>query len=61
MRTIQLFFNWPEGSVWSNIIASVIWTTPPFIWTIIRFNKKHKQNFEAINKIHKHLGVKNES
>lgn len=25
---ISSFFSWPNGGVWSNLLASVIWTVP---------------------------------
>lgn len=26
------FFAWPDGGVWSNLLASVIWTLPALRW-----------------------------
>ena len=58
MNILKLFFAFPDGGVWSNLIASVIWALPTFIFTALHMNKKHKEHMSAINKIHKHLGVK---
>lgn len=43
MKAISLFFSWPDGSVWSNLIASVIWATPA-LWHIHRkLNRHHNE------------------
>lgn len=31
MDTWALFFAWPTGQVWPNLIASLIWAMPVFI------------------------------
>jgi len=28
MHTLTAFFGWPNGGIWSNLAASVIWTVP---------------------------------
>lgn len=57
MNPVHLFFHWPEGSVWSNIIASAIWSLPlwgAMLWRIEKHHKEHaqRQNFH-------HLQIKN--
>ncbi len=36
MNPLQLFFHWPEGGVWSNLVASLLWTLlagiPAYFW-----------------------------
>jgi hypothetical protein len=65
MNTIQSFFGWPEGGVWSNILASMIWTTPSFIvgffighrQLVSHMRRHHQEVMAHIRKIHKHLGI----
>ena len=37
----SLFFQWPQGGVWSNMIASVLWTAPA--WLLAVFAWKHRR------------------
>lgn len=37
---ISSFFSWPNGGVWSNLLASVLWTVP----TLGYHHKKIKQH-----------------
>lgn len=53
MNPIRLFFHWPEGGVWSNIVASALWAIPGYFWGRYHFKKIHR----AHTKIHKHLGI----
>lgn len=32
MSVLRLFFDWPNGGVWSNLLASAIWTVPALGW-----------------------------
>lgn len=32
MGWLSSFFAWPDGGVWSNLLASVIWTVPALAW-----------------------------
>ena len=36
-----LFFHWPTGGVYSNIVASIIWTGPA--WTMAFFSWRHRR------------------
>lgn len=66
MSPLHLFFHWPDGGVYSNIVASVIWTTPSFIIGFVVGHLKMKKHTQAlhdemkihVSKIHKHLGIK---
>ncbi len=31
MSTLSAFFAWPNGGVWSNLLASLIWVAPTFL------------------------------
>lgn len=55
MSPVNLFFKWPTGGVYSNIVASAIWTTPSFIAGLMVGHFRMKKH---IMKIHKHLGIK---
>lgn len=30
MGVLRLFFGWPAGGVWSNLLASLLWGAPAF-------------------------------
>ena len=30
MSVWQVFFGWPQGGVWSNVAASLLWAVPGF-------------------------------
>jgi hypothetical protein len=32
MHTLTAFFGWPDGGIWSNLAASVVWTLPALGW-----------------------------
>lgn len=32
MDWVTSFFAWPDGGVWSNLLASVLWTVPALAW-----------------------------
>lgn len=42
MEWIRSFFAWPNGGVWSNLLASVIWTIP----TLAVHHRKIKQHID---------------
>jgi preprotein translocase subunit YajC len=48
MNVFNEFFGWPLGSVWSNIIASVIWSIPAVIFTFWRIRKHQKRNHKEV-------------
>lgn len=52
MNTWDLFFSWPAGGVWSNLIASAITTTLAGTLVVWRFLKKlrleHEQHRQLI-------------
>lgn len=64
MKTLLLFFHWPEGSVWSNLIASVIWATPTFLHLHHKMSRRadalmeqHLKTTTDIDAIHRHLKI----
>lgn len=32
MSVWQAFFGWPQGGIWPNLAASVIWAAPALAW-----------------------------
>lgn len=32
MTTLRTFFGWPDGGVWSNLIASAAWVPLAALW-----------------------------
>lgn len=58
MKTFLLFFGWPSGAVWSNIIASVIWGAGGFMIGKSferRSIKRHQELLHHVKKIHRRL------
>ena len=47
MNPLDVFFSWPQGGVWSNLLASAIVGVPAFIWGHRHFKKIHKHNEES--------------
>jgi hypothetical protein len=63
---IVVFFSWPNGSIWSNILAWVICGALAILWArrkMIAHHKEqlaqiaanHQQHMEKLEAIHKHL------
>lgn len=58
MYTFRIFFDWPTGAVWSNILASIMWVIPGYLWGRFHVKKIHNRlntNAENITQIHNHL------
>lgn len=32
METVKLFFGWPGGAVWGNLLASALTVMPGLVW-----------------------------
>lgn len=30
-HALSSFFSWPDGGVWANLLASLLWGTPAFV------------------------------
>jgi len=52
----HLFFSWPTGGVWSNLVASAIWAIPTAVIAIRKLRKIHRH----ILQLHKHHGIDTE-
>lgn len=46
MHTLALFFAWPDGGVWSNLLASALTVVPGFVWHHRRIRKAHADALE---------------
>lgn len=44
MDWVEAFFGWPNGGVWSNLLASVLWTIPALGW----HHRKIKQHISTL-------------
>lgn len=49
---LAAFFAWPNGGVWSNLLASVIWTIPALVWhhkrVMARLDKHHQETLREM-------------
>jgi hypothetical protein len=46
-----LFFHWPDGGVWSNLVASFIWATPTIIISWRKLRRMHLHLHERLDRI----------
>lgn len=42
MSVLKIFFAWPNGQVWPNLLASLIWAAPTVFFTHKKLHKMHK-------------------
>jgi hypothetical protein len=58
---LHSWFGWPDGGVWSNIAASLIWSGIVWVPTIRHLHRKidrqHNEIVREHRKLHRHLGV----
>lgn len=48
MSVLVFYFGWPDGAVWSNLLASVIWATPA-LWHLHRkLDRHHDEHMAAV-------------
>lgn len=47
MSVISAFFAWPDGGVWSNLLASLIWGVPAFVTHHRKLRAAHKADTVA--------------
>lgn len=58
MNAFQLFFSWPQGGVWSNIIASAVLGVPTFVALFRRLRKNHREHVDNLIAQHaEHLSL----
>ena len=53
------FFDWYTGGVWSNLLASVIWTVPVYAYGRYHFKKLHKKHNDIHQDIKRLMGEDN--
>jgi hypothetical protein len=59
--TFELFFGWPAGGVWSNIVASVLWGAPAVYAILRKITKNHAEHLRLLRSHHEeHLAVLHE-
>lgn len=59
MGVWEIFFGWPNGGVWSNLLASVLWATPALLahhkLMMRRISKKldmhHEETMQEVRKL----------
>ena len=51
-NTITAFFAWPNGGVWSNLLASVLWTVPALVWhhkrVMAKLDRHHQETMREV-------------
>lgn len=52
MNPIGVFFGWPLGGVWSNLVASLIWATPAGIATWRKLRRQHAERMGQAERHH---------
>ena len=55
MRVVELFFGWPAGAVWANLLASVIWAAPTIAFGARHFARKHRHLLGRVEDLHRRL------
>lgn len=55
MSPWQVFFSWPSGGIWSNIIASIIWAGLPLTYAMIKQHRHHKLVENSLERLHHKL------
>jgi hypothetical protein len=55
MSTLELFFAWPGGGVWSNLIASVIWVPIAAIPVYIKQHRHHQKVEKSLKLLHEKI------
>lgn len=49
------FFGWPDGGIWSNLLASVIVGVALYFWKVRGWIKKIELHHQKIHEIHRLL------
>lgn len=58
MNLLHYFFNWYQGSVWGNLLASAVIAVPAYLWGRFHVKKLHRRldyHDAKLSLIHKHL------
>jgi hypothetical protein len=49
--TLTAFFGWPNGGIWGNLLASVVWTLPALWWHHRKLAARHDAQLEATSQV----------
>ena len=50
MSVLWFYFGWPDGAVYSNLLASLIWAAPA-LWHLHRkLDRHHREHMEETRK-----------
>lgn len=47
MTTWDIFFSWPAGGVWGNLIAAVLWVPITFTTSHIMLRRHHDKKIDS--------------
>jgi hypothetical protein len=56
MSVLHSWFGWPDGGIWSNLVASAIWAIPTGFFAAKKIRKMHRH----ILQLHEHHGIESE-
>ncbi len=48
-RLLGTLFDWPDGIVVGNLIASALWATPALIHLHRKLDRHHREHLAAVN------------
>lgn len=51
MRTLALFFGWPAGGVWSNLLASAICSAAVYVKLHFEAIRRHEELKRHVTKV----------
>lgn len=47
MEVVRSFFGWPDGGVWSNLLASALTVLPGLVWHHRSVRRSHTADTQA--------------
>lgn len=56
MSTVKAFFGWPTGGIWSNLLASLLWAIPAWVWARHHVHRIHRRLDEHADRHDEHAG-----
>jgi hypothetical protein len=48
MHTLNLFFSWPNGSIWGNIVATLLTSIPLWVLGYNKLKKRQQHHHEQL-------------
>jgi hypothetical protein len=52
---IELFFGWPAGAVWSNLLASAVCSAGALLVALVKLNRQHRERVAQAERHHQAL------